>query len=249
MEPNQYPPQATEPAPSPWVIPFSIVIAGALIGAGVYFSGTSPKSNLAGAAIPVIDSVTLREVNSEDHILGSPNATAIIVEFSDTECPFCKQFHSTMQSVMKEYGPEGKVAWVYRQFPISALHSRAQKEAEATECVADLGGNAKFWEYTNIIYTRTKSNDTLDPAALPSIAKEIGIDEGKFNECLSSGKMKSKVDEDIRDGTIAGVVGPNSGTPYSILVTRSGQKIVIKGAQSLATMKSVIDAALVEEGK
>lgn len=246
MEPNQQRP-ISEVKSNPWIVPFSIIVSGALIGAGVYFSSTNPTSNVARKNIPIVDSVTLKEVNNEDHLLGDPNAPIIIVEFSDTECPFCKQFHTTMQQVMDTYGKDGKVAWVYRQFPIAALHKRAQKEAEATECVADLGGNDKFWQYTNAIYARTGSNDTLDPLALPFLAKEVGIDEDKFNACLDSGKMKSKVDDDIRDGTLAGVVGPNSGTPYSVLVTRSGQKIVIKGAQSFTTMKAIIDTALAEE--
>jgi protein-disulfide isomerase len=247
MEPNQYPQSSAVPKSNPWIVPFSIIVSGALIGAGVYFSSTNPNPTPRGQAIPVIDSVTLREVNADDHLLGDPNAPVIIVEFSDTGCPFCKQFHKTMLQVMDTYGKDGRVAWVYRHFPIVSLHKNAPKEAEASECVADIGGNDKFWQYINAIYDKAGGNNVFDSLALTSLAKEVGIDEEKFSSCLNSGKMKSKVDEDVSDGTIAGVVGPNSGTPYSVLVTRSGQKIVIKGAQPFTTMKAIIDTALAEE--
>src|SRR5574343_1436136 len=107
----------------------------------------------------------------------------MFVEYSDTECPFCKQFHSTLRQMMDEYGKDGKVAWVYRHFPIDGLHPKARKEAEATECANELGGPSKFWEYTNMIYERTPGNDGLDPANLPKFAKEIGLDEKAFTEC------------------------------------------------------------------
>src|SRR3546814_2871400 len=66
--------------------------------------------------------------------MGSPDASVKVIEFSDFECPFCKGFHRTMGQVMEEYGQDGKVAWVYRHFPIDSIHSKARKEAQASEC-------------------------------------------------------------------------------------------------------------------
>lgn len=102
-------------------------------------------------------------VTKADHILGSIDAPVKIVEYSDLECPFCKQFHNTMQKIMSEYGTE-KVAWVFRQFPLSQLHSKAPKEAEASECVAELGGNDAFWKFIDKINEVTPSNNKLDQA-------------------------------------------------------------------------------------
>ena len=107
-------------------------------------------------------SFTLDPVTPADHILGNPNAEVFIVEYSDLECPFCKQFHKSMLEIMSEYGAEGKVAWVYRHFPLDQLHSKARKEAEATECATELGGNDAFWEYTNKIFEITPSNNGLN---------------------------------------------------------------------------------------
>jgi len=189
--------------------------------------------------------VNIAPVNNEDHILGSPSASVIIVEYSDTECPFCKQFHETMLRIMDEYGKEGKVAWVYRQFPIAGLHKNAPYQAQATECAADVGGNSKFWEYTTALYNRTQSNNSFNSNDLIPLAKEMNIDEKKFAECLKSDMTKANVENDIRDAVAAGF----EATPMSVLVTRSGQKVTIEGAQSYETMKSIIDIALAEEAK
>ena len=132
-------------------MPIAVIIAGVLIaGAVIYSGGKNANGNTVNApqqqqvAQETGDLEQMIPVTSEDHIRGDINAPVKIVEYSDTECPFCKRFHTTMQEVYNEYGKTGKVAWVYRHFPLDQLHSKARKEAEATECAAELGGNDKF---------------------------------------------------------------------------------------------------------
>ncbi len=203
----------------------AIVIAGVLVAGAIFLRG-STSNNTSGAEVkqpiwgrsPELGAMTLKPIDeTRDHIRGNPNADIVFVEFSDTECPFCKRFHTTMLQIMSEYGKSGKVAWIYRQYPIVQLHSKAPKEAEALECAAELGGNAKFWEYTDKIFVTTNSNDSLDPAALPRIASDIGLDEKLFMECLSSGRQQARVQSDFEDGTTVGV----NGTPHSILVLKN----------------------------
>jgi protein-disulfide isomerase len=225
---------------SHWIVPISIIVAGALVGTGIYLS--AQKSSKTGGInnTNAIDTITIRPVDSTDHILGNPNAKVTIIEFSDTECPFCKQYHVTMKRIISEYGVTGDVAWVYRQMPIDGLHKKSRLESTASECASEIGGNNKFWEYIDQVYTRTQSNDTLNPAELPKIAKDIGLDQKKFNDCLTSNKFETKISRDIKDGTDAGALG----TPHSILITKSGDKIALRGAQSYEIMKAVIDSSL-----
>lgn len=224
-------------------VPIAIVIAGLLIGGSLYYS------NIKIAQEPKVKTVELatndatkdmRPVTADDHILGDPNATLKIVEYSDLECPFCKVFHATMKQIMEVYGKNGKVAWVYRHFPIDQLHSKARKEAEATECANELGGAEKFWEFTDMVYATTNSNNSLDPAQLPVIAKKVGLDVKAFNTCLSSGKYAAKVEADYQDAIKAG----GQGTPNTIVIALDGTKTIIQGAQSFDSVKAIIDALL-----
>jgi len=223
-------------------IPIAIIIAGALIAGGVFFSNKSEEK------APVdnnqnneqVEEINLAPITSEDHILGNPNAEIIIVEFSDIECPYCKRFHETMNQVIEEYGKDGKVAWVYRHFPLDQLHSKARKEAEATECAAELGGNTGFWDYTNKLYKATPSNDGFDLDKLPDLAEEVGLDRAAFETCLESRRHADKVESHYQDGINAGA----RGTPYNIIITKSGEKIPMPGALPFANVKQVIDAAL-----
>jgi protein-disulfide isomerase len=234
---------------SKYAVPIAIVIAGAIIGGSLYLSagkslpqvkGATNTANVAGGDV----TGAMKPVTADDHILGNPNADLVIVEYSDTECPFCKMFHSTLQRIVDEYGKDGKVAWVYRHMPLSQLHSRAPKEAEATECAYDQGGDAKFWQFTNMVYSRTNSNNSLDPAELPKIAKDVGLNVDQFNTCLSSGKFKSKVDADYNDG-LSAINNPSKiGTPYSVIISKDGVRTPIAGAYPYDQLKPIIDTLL-----
>ncbi len=221
-------------------IPIAIVIAGIIIAGAVYVTrSTTPTTTNGG---PLAQEINIKAVSDKDHIYGNPKAPIVIVEYSDTECPFCKQFHSTMRRIVDEYAKDGKVAWVYRHFPIDQLHSKARKEAEATECANELGGPAKFWEYINRLFEVTPSNDGLDAAELPKIAEEVGLKKADFSSCLLSGRHAATVEAQYQEGVTAG----SQGTPYSVLITKKGEKFPIEGAQSYATIKSMIDAILNE---
>lgn len=189
----------------------------------------------------------VKPVDGEDHILGNPGAPVKLVEFSDFECPFCKRFHRTMKRLMDEYGKDGKVAWVYRHFPLDSLHSKARKEAQAAECANELGGNEAFWAYSDRLFEVAPSNDRLDLALLPRIAQKIGLDRAKFEACLEGdlrgGKYAAHIEADVQDAIASG----GTGTPFSLVIAPNGKTFPINGAQPLAALKSIIDLALKEE--
>lgn len=227
-----------------YLIPLSIVVAGGLIAGGIFLGNQRNQSaQLAanGTTDPTQTEVQLPAVTKEDHILGNPNAKIVMVEYSDLECPFCKSFQTTLHQVIDTYGKNGDVAWVYRHFPLTELHPKASKEAEASECAAELGGNDKFFQFIDQIYTNTPSNNGLDPAQLPTIASQIGLDVNAFNTCLNSGKYSDKVQGQRSDAIKAG----GQGTPYTILVSSDGSKLPItQGAISYAQLSALIDQLL-----
>ena len=233
-------------------IPVAIIVAGALIAGAVYFSSgktaTSPtiadNNAAANQQLPQDDTGSLdqmADISASDHIRGNPDAPVKIVEYSDPECPFCKRFHDTMKQVTDEYGKDGKVAWVYRHFPLDQLHPvKARNEATAFECANELGGNDKFWAYADRLFEVTPSNNNLDPAELPKIAEYVGLDVGKFNSCLTSGKFTKHIEDDVQNATATG----GNGTPWSIVVGAKNKKYPLSGAQPYASVKQLIDLAL-----
>ena len=126
-----------------------------------------------------------------------------------------------MNRVIDEYGKDGGVAWVYRHFPIEQLHSKAARESEATECVAELGGNTAFWSYTDRLFSITPSNNNLNDNELPNIAEDIGLDKVAFERCLNSGKYTEKVQKQLEDAKSAG----GRGTPFSIIVSKEALSV------------------------
>ena len=145
-----------------------------------------------------------------------------------------------MHQIMDEYGKSGKLAWVYRQFPIPNLHPKAPRESEAAECAGDQGGNDAFWKYLDRLFEITPANNGLDPAELPKIAAYIGLDQMKFEECLDTGKFTKKIENDFQAAVDAGAPG----TPYSIIIDAKGGKTTVNGAEEYNMVKQKIDAAL-----
>lgn len=222
-------------------LPIAIVIAGALIAGAMIYNGDRNTVANAGSESGQKGSLDqMIPVTAEDHIRGNADAPVKIVEYSDTECPFCKRFHTTMQEVMNEYGSTGKVAWVYRHFPIDQLHSKARKEAVATECAAELGGNDKFWAYLDRLMEITPANNGLDPAELPKIAQYVSLNVTKFNECLSSDRYVKKIEEHVQNAVDTG----GQGTPWSIVVGKDDKKYPLSGAQPYASVKQLVELAL-----
>jgi len=233
-------------------MPIAIVVAAILIAGSVVYSGgktkidntnnndVAPGQKQQEQAGPSQNLDQVSPVTKEDHVRGNINAPVKIVEYSDTECPFCKKFHETMKQVIGEYGKSGKVAWVYRHYPLDQLHSKARKEAEATECAGGLGGNDKFWEYLDRLMEVTPANNGLDPAELPKIAEYVGLDKTKFNECLSSGKYAQKIEEHVQNAMATG----GNGTPWSIVISKNGKKYPLNGAQPYESIKQLIETAL-----
>lgn len=201
-------------------------IAGAIIIAGLLIAGAILlKGNYAPSNGPVnLASIKIKKVSAEEHIFGNPNAEVVIVEYSDTKCPFSKRFHGTMHEVIKKKGDD--VAWVYRHFPIAQLHPIAFHEAVATECVLDQGNNETYWKYLDEVYNRTESNNKLDPKELPKIAESLGLDLTNFNTCLETEKYAEKVKANITDGENAGI----NGTPKGFILKKGKIVDTIDGA-------------------
>jgi protein-disulfide isomerase len=173
------------------------------------------------------------KVTSDDHVRGNRNAKVFLIEYSDYECPFCSRFHPTGQQVLDEYGDD--VAWVYRHFPLDQLHPDARSAAEASECVAEIGGEEAFWKFTDALYEdQTRAKDVI------STAESIGVSSSSLQDCIDSGRYEDAVEQQYQGGIASGVTG----TPGNVILNQKGEAWLIPGALPFEQIKTTLDEAL-----
>lgn len=180
-----------------------------------------------------------------DHLLGDKGAEVTLIEFSDYECPYCKQFNGVPQEVVKRLG--GRVNFVWRHFPLDFHNPMAHREAGAAECIAKQGGNDVFWSFTDAVMARTASNGKGMPAdrgdPLLALVTELKQDAKAFKNCLDSGEMSLRVDDDRNDGMRSGI----SGTPGLIIYNnKTGKTEFINGAMPVEALEAATRGVLAQ---
>jgi protein-disulfide isomerase len=158
---------------------------------------------------------------------GPANAPITLVEFSDFHCPFCKRVEPTVKQVLAKY--EGKIHFVYKDFPIDSLHPQARAASEAARCAGEQG---KFWEFHDKVYA---GDPDATPPTMQLYAKQVGLDAAKFEACRSERKYQAPVQADIAQGAKLGV----NGTPGFFINGR-----FLSGAQPLEAFTKIIDEEL-----
>jgi protein-disulfide isomerase len=158
---------------------------------------------------------------------GPRNAPVTIVEFSDFQCPYCLVFHNTLQQVMETY--DDQVRLVYRQFPLTSIHTRAYDAALASMCANEQGS---FWEMHDAMFA---NQHALEREQLKRTARELGLDGDEFDECLDLDEYADEVRADLQAGQALGV----QGTPASFINGR-----FVNGAKPLEEVTAIIDEEL-----
>jgi len=166
---------------------------------------------------------------NNDYIKGNPNAPVTIVEFSDFQCPFCVRFYDdTYKQIEEEYIKTGKVKFVYRDFPLPN-HQYAEGAAVAAECA---GLQGKYYQMYTLLFTDGVSGNKDQYI---KYAKEIGIDETTFTECINSKVTYNEISQDYKDGLFLEIIS----TPSFFI---NGEEVI--GAQPYEVFKEVIDRML-----
>ena len=160
--------------------------------------------------------------------LGPEAAQVKLVLFSDFECPYCRDFKDTLMKITENYS--GKVQLVFFQFPLNAIHPNAQRAAEASLCARDQN---RFWEMHDMLFDNQRS--LTEENILRQAMSLDGFDSAKFRECLSSGRHKKEILQDIRAAAAAGA----DSTP-----TLYVNGIYLSGGQPYETVSAIIDKEL-----
>ena len=169
------------------------------------------------------------------YVLGKPDAPVTMVEFTDLECPFCRQFHSTsFEEIKRKYIDTGKVRYVSRDYPLP-FHPQALPAAKVARCAGEQG---RFWEMRHALIT-----SPLNPETMARQSKDLNLDVKRMLECISDPRIEKAVQADIAEANALGV----GGTPTFVIGRSKGDSVEgmrVVGAQPLATFESRIQALL-----
>lgn len=223
----------------PWALPVAIVVAGLIIATALYFVRIHGHvANEAG------DPSVVRPVTPADHLVGNPTAPVMVVEYGDIDSEYTKKFNAIMAQIMVEYAPGGHVAWVFRHFPIIALHPDAATHASAAECIASLAGADSFWRFLDAVSAQAPGTNQFDPKDYPALLSGLGVSNEAFASCLSKGTFEQRIQDDYTNAILAGATG----SPHIILIVKGQRPVSISGALPYTSMKKVIEDALKKAG-
>lgn len=138
----------------------------------------------------------------EDHAQNGDRAKVMLVEYSDFQCPACGQFYPLIKKLQSELGSD--LGFTYRYFPLYQIHSHALLSSYAAEAA---GRQGKFWEMHDLLFERQIAWSVSDDAGklFAAYAKELGLDQTKFDADLRSPDVAERVHKDMKSGLDAGV--------------------------------------------
>ncbi len=210
------------------IVAATIVIFAVILGLGFYVNSTKEKP-------ADIDPTTVLQVKDNDHVVGDPYSSVVLVEYLDIECPACAAYHPVINQI-KEANKEN-IAVVTRHFPLH-FHLNARAAAYAAEAAGQQG---KFEEMLDKQFAGQQTWSRAGAAAAETIfeqyATELELDIAAFREYRDSDAARNKVEEDINGGIAAGV----NSTPSFFL---QGEKM--NNPRSIEDFQTLIDAELVK---
>lgn len=167
-----------------------VVVVGFVVFAMTRSDAELNQTNEATKELSAADKEALRTGGT----MGNTNATVVVTEFGDYQCPACGQWHPFIKdSLLPAY--QDKILFVFKNLPLS-IHKNAQPAAQAVEAAALQG---KFWEMHNIMYEKQKEwENEADPKSKFEVyAREIGLDIDRWKSDFDSSKVKDLIKNDV----------------------------------------------------
>ena len=209
----------------------AVLLCAAVFVGALIFAGPQVVQQFVPEKIEVADELP-REV-TQNNTMGDPNAPVHIIEYGDFQCPYCLKFWTeTEPQLIEEYVNTGKVYFEYRSFPI--LGPESAWAAEGAYCAGDQN---KFWEYHDTLFTNWTGENVGDftKEKLIKYAEALDLNMNDFETCLSEGKHKGTVEQDVAEADANGV----HATPTFFI---NGFKL--EGSQPFSVLKDFIEQAL-----
>ena len=174
-----------------------------------------------------------------------------VVEFSDYQCPYCREFHDRIYPrLKKEYVETGIVQFVHKDLPLKSIHPQALPAALAASCA---GLQKHFWPMHDALYA---NHGALSPELYPKLAHEFGLDESKFRACLADPVREQFVMRDTVEalrlginGTPSFVFGRIEGDDLSVAHLSRGAPSYEAFAQEIEKLRKSMDAGTTPQTK
>jgi len=225
-----------------WII-FSAVIVLIIGGLVVYSRSSNPSTDVSTIDVNKVIAANDQNGQIADHVFGKADSKVVFIEYGDFQCPSCGGAFTPVKTVTEEY--KDKVAFIFRNFPLTTIHPNARVAAAAAEAA---GLQGKYWEMHDALYTSQSDWENLNgdqrTNTFASYAARIGIDGTKFTADLASKEVNQRISF---DQSLGKKIGVNS-TPSFYL---NGKKLsdadagqIVRG--STTVLKNLFDKALAE---
>jgi protein-disulfide isomerase len=193
---------------------FYAILAGvAVLGLGALgFLLSRPRVSSIPANVTIQPSDT---AGFRGYLKGSASAPVEITEYADYQCPFCQTFATLqMPTIEERLIKTGRLRWRYRDFPLQQ-HQFARLAAHSAACADEQG---KYWEQHDRIYEGQSDWAAARDAGehFRDYARAIGLDLGRYDQCMESGKYAGRIQASQEEAVRAGV----SSTPTLLVGNR-----------------------------
>ena len=209
------------------IIPITVIS----IGIGVYTFSQENKQEVINNK--------LESILVDSPILGEPTAPLTFVEWGDYQCTYCYKFHTnTRDDIFSNFVDNGKIRFVYKDFPLNG--STSVLAAEASYCADDQN---KYWAYHDELYKNWEGENTgwINFHNLKKFAYNVGLDIDVFDKCVQNEKHKQKVLNNYRYGQSIGI----NATPTFLIIDKEGIVQAIRGAQPYSVFDQVLNENLI----
>ena len=194
-----------------WIIFGAVVVI--LFGGLIYLSS---KNSIDVSKINTnsVLGATKDSGNTADHVFGKRDSKVLLIEYGDYQCPGCGGAYPQLKTVSEKY--KDKIAFVFRNYPLTSLHPNARAAAAAAEAAGQLG---KYWEMHNILYENQSSWENASGTDRTDIfadyAKQVGLNEQDFRNALT--KQNKRINQKINFDMALGKKDGVTGTPTVLL--------------------------------
>lgn len=177
-----------------WII-FGAIIVVVFGGLIVYSHASNPAIDVSNVNTNSIIGASTQNGQIADHVYGDVNSKVVFVEYGDFQCPSCGGAYPQIKAATESY--KDKVAFIFRNFPLTTLHPNARAAAAAAEAA---GLQGQYWEMHNMLYEGQADWENLTgdqrTSLFVSYAAQLKLDQAKFKTDLASTAVNDKISFD-----------------------------------------------------